>query len=52
MGIKEGATEKRLDEQLRRRGIALSADEFMQAIADAFDDLPDPGSGSPALPHR
>lgn len=52
MSIKEGAAEKRLDEQLRRRGIALSADEFKQVIVDALEDLSDPGSGSSAPPHR
>ncbi|WP_288338299.1 hypothetical protein [uncultured Gordonia sp.] len=52
MGTKEAATEKRLDEELRRRGIALSVDEFVQVIADALDELPEPGPGSPGLPHR
>ena len=41
---------ERLEEQLGRRGIALTADEFMQVIADALDDLPESDSGPLAPP--
>lgn len=51
MGTRKDTRRDLLDEQLRRRGIALSVDEFMQVIADALDELPEHGSGTPGLPH-
>lgn len=50
--VRDATVSARLEEQLRRRGIALCADEFMQVVADALDDLPAFDWGSPASSRR